>query len=115
MIDYASIGKKIKAIRVEKGVTQEQLAEAVGVGVTHISHLETGSGSVSLKVFIAIVNYLDCSADEVLCKEVSSAKPHVNNWLAELVSDCTISEVKIIADTVAALKQTLKKNRPIDF
>ena len=115
MIDYKSIGQKVKAIRLEKGVTQEQLADAVGVGVTHISHLETGSGSVSLKVFIAIINYLECSADEVLCKEVAVAKPHVDNWLTELVSDCTLSETKIIADTVTALKQTLKKNRPIEL
>ena len=111
MIDYASIGQKVKKARKEKGVTQEQLAEAVGVGVTHISHLETGSGTVSLKVFVAIVNYLDCSVDELLCKEVKTARPFVDSWLADLVSDCDQAEVKIIADTVTALKQTIKKNR----
>ena len=111
MIDYASIGQKVKQIRLRKGVTQEQLAEAVGVGVTHISHLETGSGTVSLKVFLAIVNYLDCSADEILCKEINTARPIVDNWLAELVADCDATEVKIIADTVTTLKQTLRKNR----
>lgn len=114
MIDYASIGYKVKEIRVKKGITQEQLAEAVGVGVTHISHLETGSGTVSLKVFVAIVNYLDCSADELLCKEVSTARPIVNNWLADLVQDCDASELKIISDTVTTLKHTLKKNRKIE-
>ena len=110
MIDYASIGQRVKKIRLEKGVTQEQLAEAVGVGVTHISHLETGSGTVSLKVFLAIVNFLECSAEEILCKEISTARPIVDSWLAELVADCDQTEVKIIADTVAALKQTLRKN-----
>ena len=113
MIDYASIGYKVKQIRQSKGITQEQLAEAVGVGVTHISHLETGSGTVSLKVFLAIVNYLDCSADEILCKEINTAKPIVDNWLSELVADCSKAEVKIIADTVAALKQTLRKNQDV--
>lgn len=113
MIDYASIGYKVKQIRQSKGITQEQLAEAAGVGVTHISHLETGSGTVSLKVFLAIVNYLDCSADEILCKEVNTAKPIVDNWLSELVADCSKAEVKIIADTVAALKQTLRKNQDL--
>ena len=103
MIDYASIGYKVKQIRQSRGVTQEQLAEAVGVGVTHISHLETGSGTVSLKVFLAIVNYLECSADTV--------RPILNNWLAELVADCDSTEVKIIADTVATLKQSLRKNK----
>lgn len=111
MIDYASIGYKIRQARKSKGVTQEQLAEAVGVGVTHISHLETGAGTVSLKVFVAIVNYLDCSVDELLCKEVQNARPLVNNWLTELVEDCDSTEIKIITDTVASLKRTLRKNK----
>lgn len=111
MIDYASIGYKVKQIRIQKGITQEQLAEAAGVGVTHISHLETGAGTVSLKVFLAIVNHLECSADEILCKEIKTARPIVDNWLAELVADCDRTEVKIIADTVTALKQTIRKNK----
>lgn len=111
MIDYTSIGQRVKKIRLERGITQEQLAEAAGVGVTHISHLETGSGTVSLKVFLAIVNYLECSADEILCKEITTARPIVESWLADLVADCDQAEVKIIADTVTALKQTLRKNR----
>ena len=111
MIDYSSIGYKVKEVRVKKGITQEQLAEAVGVGVTHISHLETGSGTVSLKVFVAIVNFLDCSADELLCKEINTARPIVDSWLAELVADCDTSDIKIIADTVTSLKQSLKKNK----
>lgn len=114
MIDYASIGQKVKQIRLRKGVTQEQLAEAVGVGVTHISHLETGSGTVSLKVFLTIVNYLECSADEILCKEINTARPIVDSWLAELVADCDATEIKIISDTVAALKQTLRKNKTLE-
>ena len=114
MIDYSSIGYKVKQIRQKRGITQEQLAEAAGVGVTHISHLETGSGTVSLKVFLAIVNFLDCSADEILCKEISTATPLVYNWLSELVADCSQTEVKIIADTVSALKQTLRKNKDLE-
>ena len=105
------VGTTIKNARIAKGFTQEELAEKVGVGVTHISHLETGSGTVSLKVFLAIVNYLECSADELLCKEITTARPIVDNWLVDLVADCDQTEIKIIADTVATLKQTLRKNR----
>ena len=109
-----TIGQRIKKLRRERDITQEQLAEAVGVGVTHISHLETGSGTVSLKVFLAIINCLGCSADEVLCKEVKKAKPLADNWLTELVADCDQTEIKIISDTVVALKQTLRKNKPAE-
>lgn len=45
MIDYKYIGARIRAIRMEKKITQEQLAEAVGVGTSHISHIETGNGT----------------------------------------------------------------------
>ena len=65
------------------------MAEAVRVDVTHISHLETGSGTVSLKVFLAIVDH----------------------WLVDLVAGCDKTEIKIIADTVVSLKQTLRKNK----
>lgn len=114
MIDYVSIGQKVKQIRTSKHISQEQLAEAVGVGVTHISHLETGSGTVSLKVFIEIVNYLNCSADELLCKEIKTAKPIVDSWLSELVADCDLTETKIISDIVKTTIQTLRKNKPTD-
>ena len=114
MIDYSSIGFKVRQARLERKITQEQLAEAVGVGVTHISHLETGSGTISLKVFIAIVNYLNCSVDELLYKEIKTARPIVNNWLTELVADCDQSEIKIIADTITTLKQSLRKNRIVE-
>lgn len=43
MVDYADIGKRIRTCRLAKGMTQEQLANEVGVVVTHISHIETGN------------------------------------------------------------------------
>lgn len=64
-----------------------------------------------MKVFIAIVNYLGCSADELLCKEIKANRPIVNSWLSELVADCDETDIKIIFDTVSALKNTLKKNK----
>ena len=62
MVDYADIGKRIRACRLAKGMTQEQLANEVGVVVTHISHIETGNSVPSLKTLIDIINALDCSA-----------------------------------------------------
>ena len=74
MVDYADIGKRIRACRLAKGMTQEQLANEVGVVVTHISHIETGNSVPSLKTLIDIINALDCSADELLCIEIKKAK-----------------------------------------
>lgn len=56
MIDYKTIGRKIRERRIACNLSQEKLAELCDVGTTHISHIETGNCIPSLKVFIAILN-----------------------------------------------------------
>ena len=109
MVDYKDIGKRIRTIRQERKLTQEQLAEAVGVGVTHISHIETGTGIASLPVLIDIINALECSADELLCIEIVKARPIYNSWIGELMADCSQMEVKLITDVVLGLKASMRR------
>lgn len=109
MIDYKDIGARIRAVRMERKMTQEQLAEAAGVGTSHISHIETGSGTPSFETIIQIINALDCSADELFCIEVKNARPFLNNWLCEIVADCDPTEIKLITDTVLSLKSSLRR------
>lgn len=110
MIDYGDIGSRIRAVRLERKMTQEQLANAVNLGVTHISHIETGSSIPSLQSFIAILNALHCSADMLLCRELVTAQEIKNHWLTELVADCSIEETKVLSDTLKACKQSLRAN-----
>ena len=72
MVDYADIGKRIRACRLAKGMTQEQLANEVGVVVTHISHIETGNSVPSLKTLIDIINAL--TAPRMSCSASRSKK-----------------------------------------
>lgn len=110
-IDYVDIGQRIKEKRIQKGLTQEKLSELIGVGPSHMSHIEGGSTVPSFEVFIAILNALGCSADELLCREVAASKPILNSWLSELVADCDNTETKILTDIVVTAKQTLRKNK----
>lgn len=114
MIDYKTIGTQIRRIRLGRSMTQEQLAEAAGVGVTHISHIETGNSIPSLQVLIDIINALDCSADDLLFMEVKQDHPQRFNWLCELTEDCCQEEMKLISDTVIALKASLRRLKTFD-
>ena len=42
MIDYAAIGKRIQKKRQERSITQEKLAEQVGISVVYLSKIENG-------------------------------------------------------------------------
>lgn len=109
MADYKKVGAQIRKFRLEKRMTQEQLAEAVGVGTTHISHIETGHTIPSMQTFVDIVNALECSADELLLIELVVARPILNNWLCDLVADCSSSEIKLITDMVIAMKDSMRR------
>lgn len=109
MIDYKDMGGRIRAVRLSRKMTQERLADAVGVGVTHISHIETGNSIPSLQVFVDILNALDCSADQLLCMELEQAQPKFDAWIKDIFADCTDKERKLIVDTVLALKASMRR------
>lgn len=113
-IDYKDIGQRIKEKRNKQGLTQEKLSELVGIGPSHMSHIESGSTVPSFEVFVSLLNALSCSADELLCRETAASKPLLNSWLSELVADCDPTETKILSDILVAAKHTLRKNRSID-
>lgn len=109
MIDYKNVGARIRATRLKRKMTQEQLADAVGVGVTHISHIETGNSIPSLQVFVDILNVLECSADELLCMELEQARPQFDAWIKNVFADCTDKERKLMVDTILALKASMRR------
>lgn len=69
MADCTNLGKRIRNMRSRKNMTQERLGELIGVGTTHVSHIETGNTMPSMKTFVRILNALECSADELLKEE----------------------------------------------
>ena len=109
MVDQKTIGAQIRKMRKAKGMTQEQLAEKAGVGITHISHIETGRSVPSLEMVISFINAFGCSAGELLCVEITKDVALRRNWLTELVEDCSSLEVKMIADMVVSLKETMRR------
>lgn len=47
-LDYKAIGKRIKIARIKKNLTQEAIADKIGITPQHVSNIETGNASVSL-------------------------------------------------------------------
>lgn len=108
-IDFGEIGKRIREARLQKGLTQEQLAERVGVGTTHISHIETDNSVPSISTFVSIVNALNISADELLCGALQRAEHIYIGRLNNLLSDCTTKELRVFTDVIATLKASMRK------
>lgn len=107
MIDYLSIGKKIKENRRHMGITQETLAEKVNVSIPHISRIECGFSSPSLQTLVDICNVLDITIDDLM-RDSLSAGSNINRQLEELLSDCSKAELNFLANVIPALLYELR-------
>lgn len=107
-LDFKAIGKRIKIARIRANLTQETVADKIGVTPQHISNIETGNSSVSLTTLIAIANLLKVSVDELLCDTVLKSKPVFLKEAAEILSDCNDYEVRVLIDILKAAKHSMR-------
>lgn len=84
-LDFASIGQRIREIRIRKGLTQEYLAEMTDVNVSHISNIETNKVKVSLTLLVNICNVLGTTVDFVLKSEYEHANSVLEQELLETI------------------------------
>lgn len=66
-----SIGHNIQLARLEKGFTQEILAEKCNVSAKYISALETGLSSGSIPLLLDICNILDITPNYIFNKALN--------------------------------------------
>ena len=60
-----AFGARIKQLRSEKGFTQEELADRVGVFRTYMSRIETGVGNPTLDMIHALADSLGVQIPEL--------------------------------------------------
>ncbi|MGN0710716.1 MAG: helix-turn-helix domain-containing protein [Anaerovoracaceae bacterium] len=85
-LDYGKLGIKIKEVRQEKGLTQENLAELVGCNTSHISNIENNHTKVSLNVLLAISNALNTSIDYLLSEQYENKALALDTEIIRLLS-----------------------------
>lgn len=110
IIDYGCIGRRIKAARKQRGISQQTLAEIVACTPSYISYIETGVRSMSLDMFILIANALDISSDELLIDCLENNLAATNHDFNRILSDCTPTERRILAELLRSAKSTIRTN-----
>jgi transcriptional regulator with XRE-family HTH domain len=60
------VAEKIKAIRKEKGISQDQLAELAGLDRVHLYRLESGKQSMTLRTLKLIADTLGVRARDLI-------------------------------------------------
>lgn len=104
-MDFVMIGKRIKQIRISKGISQVCLANRLECDPCYVSKLESGSKKTSISRIVAVADILDVSVDQLLGrKTLSDAEDDV----ARILGDCTPYERHLMLGAIAGLKQALR-------
>lgn len=108
-MDYYTIGQKIRKTRKARGLSQEVLAEKIGISTTHMSHIETANTKLSLPVFVALAEALEVRTDELLYDYDLSMRSTAVEEISRLLETCTTQQIRIIEDILHAVKISLNK------
>lgn len=78
-----NIGKKIKELRKQRGITQEQLAESVGVSFQAVSKWENNIALPDITLAPILANYFGVSMDELFDFSLSKIEAEVESIAEE--------------------------------
>ena len=87
-----TFAEKLKSIRKQAGMSQEQLAEKLGVSRQAVTKWETDAGIPDIENMMAISALFDISIDELLSNEKGAKKPA--DYLYESITEYDIDEPK---------------------
>lgn len=106
--NYAVVGKRIRATRKRKRLTQSRLAELVDKSVPYISYIEGGKSKFSLRTLVSIANVFEVSVDYLLEGNLIHIAQYWDEEWKDLVADCTAYERRGILKVARMVKGLLR-------
>ena len=106
--NFGEIGRRVRKLREERHLTQEALAEAAGVSVPYVSHIERGIKKPSLGTLLRLSAVLGVTVDTLLRGNQPAEANAFYSDVQELLDDCSQKERKVLLEIAAAVKQVLR-------
>lgn len=105
-MDILIIGKNVRTLRNQAGLTQAQLAEAIDKSTIHVSHIENGLTNISLECLLALCAALKTTPNTILQGNYTIPSPEHHNLLIDspyysIAADDAQNFTREIADMVA--------------
>lgn len=104
-----SIGKRIREYRLLRNKTQQDIADALSISFNYVSAIERGVNAPSLNKLVGIMNYLECSADDIFIDVVDKSYEKKYSQLLDELSELPVDEQARIYEVVNTLVKTARK------
>ena len=95
-LDYTIIGERLKKARLEKNLTQEQLAEQIDVSIAFLSRIERGNSQINLKRLSQVCEILGVSEGYILNGASSNSTNYLSSEFNEILNSVSPEKQKLI-------------------
>ena len=102
-MEYQALGKRIREERLKLHLTQEKLAEDIGVSNTYIGLIERGERSLSLDTLVRLANRLGITIDYLLQDSVDPKNDVYENIWRQLFNNASPDQQEMIINVVKLL------------
>lgn len=104
-LDLRQIGNRIQKYRLERKLTQENLAELIGSTQKYISEIEAGNRDSYFSTIVALTKALNISVDKLIADKDNS---HDESTLQEILNDIrgmSAKQLELLRDNINTLKK----------
>lgn len=106
---YEDFGNMIRSLREKNNMTQEELANKIGISRTNITQYESGVRKVPLNIVKSFADFFNVSVDYLIGNKVNDTNIKNNSLLDKLSNiDFTDEEITKIYDFAMFLKSQNK-------
>lgn len=101
-LEKGTLGNAIRSARISQNLSQEQLAEMVGITPTHLKHIESEHRNPSIDILFKLSTCLNLSLDNLLFPDNTDEQLQIQN-INNLLNQSSPQELQIILDMVRSL------------
>lgn len=98
------LGEIFKEYRLKNGLTQEKIAEKLGISVKYISRIENGTGGVKVETLVNYMNILGISPNVIFEKLIVNDKVKSQLDLSKKLSQLSEDELNLVNGIIDLLK-----------
>ena len=99
------LGVRIQQIRKSKNMTQEKLAEAIGLNVPNLSNIERGKKFVSAETLEKIIKALNINESELFDFDHIKSRDELLNLIINILKNSTDKDIKYFYRMIRLYKE----------
>lgn len=98
------LGEIFKEYRVKNKMTQEKIAEKLGISVKYISRIENGTGGVKVETLVNYMNILGITPNVIFEKLIVNKKLETQLQLSKKASNLSEEKLEFVVSVIDLLE-----------